>query len=102
MVMLYAEPKEKVSPGGIIYPDYERYTIKGPEGGFRKQKPPRRHISGYAVVVEVGPTIGEDLLPGDRVVFDRFTGSDVRFERDGPLFTITHYSNVLAMVEEEG
>ena len=78
-VLVRRVPADTMSEGGIFIPDNA------------KEKPI------FADVVGVGPDV-RDVRPGDRVIFAKYTGSEVTVE-DAEDHLLMHEDDVIAVVE---
>ncbi len=77
--------QEEVSKGGIIIPD------------TAKEKPQEGEIIavGPGKIGKAGNTLPMDVKPGDRVIFAKYTGSEIKME--GEKYLIMPESDVLAL-----
>ena len=87
IVVRRVEQKEQVQ-GGIIIPD------------SAKEKPQEAEVVavGKGKRLEDGSVVPLDVKPGDRILFGKYSGSDIKV--DGQEYLIMREDEVLGVVEE--
>ena len=80
------EPGEEVR-GGIIIPD------------SAKEKPQQAEVKavGNGRLLENGERVGPDVKPGDRILFGKYSGSDIKI--DGDEYLILKEDEILGVLE---
>jgi chaperonin GroES len=83
------EPAEEKSPGGIIIPD------------TAKEKPMEGKVIavGKGRVKEDGTVIPLDVKVGDRVIFSKYAGTEIKI--DGKEYLIMREDDILGIIVEE-
>ncbi len=79
-VLIKPITEEKRTEGGIVLPDTS------------KEKPQK------AVVVAVGKLEDIDLNPGDKIIFSKYAGSEIKINDEDHL--LIDASDILAVIEE--
>jgi chaperonin GroES len=81
------DEEEQKSPGGIIIPD------------TAKEKPQRGTVTavGIGALNEKGERIPMEVKAGDKVLFGKYAGSDVKIEADE--YLILKENEILAIIE---
>ena len=86
-VVLRRVEEDQRTPGGIIIPD------------TAKEKPVQGEVLavGQGVRNEKGDLIALDVKPGDRVLFGKWSGTEVKL--DGEEFLIMKESDIMGVIE---
>jgi len=81
------EPEEEVRPGGIVIPD------------TAKEKPQEGEVVavGEGKVLDSGTKVEMSVKPGDRILFGKYAGTEVKIE-DGE-YLIMREDEVLGILE---
>ena len=86
-ILVLGVEKEKKTKGGILIPD------------TAKEKPQEGKVIavGHGKVNETGKRIPPDVKKGDRVLFGKYAGNEIKI--DGVEHLIMHENDVLAILE---
>lgn len=86
-IMVRRTESEEVRKGGIIIPD------------TAKEKPQQGEVMavGKGKILENGKTLPLDVKVGDKILFSKYAGSDVKFGDDD--YVVMREEDVLAILE---
>jgi len=86
-VVVKALPSEEITKGGIVLPD------------TAKEKPQEGEVIavGPGRLLDSGQRVSIDLKPGDRVLFSKYSGNEVKI--DNVEYLIMRESDILGVVE---
>lgn len=78
--------QEEIAAGGIVIPD------------SAKEKPQKAEVIavGSGKLLESGQRASMDVKPGDRILFGKYTGSDIKI--DGQEYLILREDEILAVL----
>jgi chaperonin GroES len=88
-VVVKREPEERKSPGGIVIPD-----TAGEKPTFGKVI-----AVGRGRVLENGQTRAPDLKVGDRVLFGKYSGTEVKVENEE--IVVMREDDIMAVIERQ-
>ncbi len=90
-VVVEPNEQDEVTPGGIVLPE------------TAKEKPQQGMILsvGPGDRDEAGKRIPMDVAVGDKVLFAKYSGTEVPFKMDGKKLLILRESDILAIVESK-
>jgi chaperonin GroES len=88
-VVVKREPEERKSPGGIVIPD------------TASEKPTFGKVIavGQGKVLENGQTRAPDVRVGDKVLFGKYSGTEVKFDNED--LVVMREDDVMAVIDRQ-